>query len=238
MKIIRKQCAEGAREARGVVVIIDVFRAFSCEPLLFHLGVKRIILEADPERAIGLKERFPEYILAGEVDEVPIRGGDLGNSPSQILSLGEAYFKGKTVIHRTTAGVTGVAAAVDRAEEIILGSFLTAGATAKYLRARGSERVTLVGMGSRAQRPAPEDEACADYLEHLLIGKPYDHMLALKRIIDDHEAQKFLTGTRDYLPREDPLFCLQRDVFDFLLVAGREEGRIVSIPRHPKAPGL
>lgn len=235
MEVIRKQCLKGAGEARGLVVIIDVFRAFTCEPLFFHFGAKKIILEADPEKAIALKELHPVYILAGEVDEVPIDGGDLSNSPSQILSRGDAFFRDKTVIHRTTAGVTGVDAAMARADEIILGSYVMLGAIAKYVKNMNPERVTLVGMGSRARKPTPEDESCADYLEHLLVNKPYDHMLALKRIIDDPQAQKFVQGAKDYLPREDPLFCLQRDVFDFVLVAGRENDQIVAIRSYPKA---
>ena len=77
MKIIRKSLATGAREARGLVVIIDVFRAFSCEPLFFHFGVKKVILVADPAKAIQLKSQHPEFILAGEINEVPIEGSDL-----------------------------------------------------------------------------------------------------------------------------------------------------------------
>ena len=69
------------------------------------------------------REKNREYILAGEVDEVPIEGADLGNSPSQIILKGDSYFRGKTVVHRTTAGVTGTATALERADEVILGSF-------------------------------------------------------------------------------------------------------------------
>ena len=34
----------GARAARGIAVIIDVFRAFTCTPLMFSLGLKESIL--------------------------------------------------------------------------------------------------------------------------------------------------------------------------------------------------
>jgi 2-phosphosulfolactate phosphatase len=77
MKVLRKSLARGAREARGLVVIIDVFRAFSCEPLFFHFGVRKVILEADPAKAIHLKKQHPEFILVGEVDEVPLEGADM-----------------------------------------------------------------------------------------------------------------------------------------------------------------
>jgi len=221
MKIVRKSCAQGAREASGLAVIVDVFRAFSCEPLFFHFGASRVILEADPQKATLTKREHPEVVLVGELNEVPLENADLGNSPSQIILKGEAWFKGKTVVHRTTAGVTGAAAALEGAEEVILGSFLTAKAIADYIFWKDPEVVTLVAMGERGLREAPEDEACADYLEHLLTGKSFDAIPALQRVIFHPSAQKFLLGTKEYLPREDPVFCLQRDLFPFVLVAKR-----------------
>jgi 2-phosphosulfolactate phosphatase len=221
MKIVRRSCAQGAREASGLAVIIDVFRAFSCEPLFFHFGVGKVILEADPEKAALTKKEHPEFILVGELNEVPLENADLGNSPSQIILKGEAWFKGKTVVHRTTAGVTGAAAALQGAEEVILGSFLTAKAIADYILGKNPDVVTLVAMGERGLREAPEDEACADYLEHLLTGKSYDAVQALQRVVFHPSTQKFLLGTKEYLPREDPVFCLQRNLFHFVLVVKR-----------------
>ncbi len=231
MKIIRKSCAEGAKEAAGIAVIIDVFRAFSCEPLFFHFGAKKIILEADPFRAVAIKKQHPEFILVGEVNEVPIEGADLGNSPSGIVLKGETYFREKTVVHRTTAGVTGATAALEKADEVLLGSFLMAKAISEYIRGNKPSLVTLVAMGDRAEKRAPEDEACADYLEHLLTGRPYDPIKGLKEILFQPTAQKFIKGTKEYLPREDPIFCLQRDLFDFVLVVKRENGDIVVLRR-------
>ncbi|MCJ7593820.1 MAG: 2-phosphosulfolactate phosphatase [Desulfobacterales bacterium] len=238
MKIIRKSCAKGAGEAHGTAVIIDVFRAFSCEPLFFHFGARRVILEADPAKAVALKRDHPEFILAGEVNEVPIEGADLGNSPSEIVLKGEDYFKGRTVVHRTTAGVTGAAAALSGAEEVFLGSFLTARAVADRIRRKKPDLVTLVAMGERAETKAPEDEACADYLEHLLTGKPYDPIKSLREIIFQPTAQKFIAGTKNYLPREDPIFCLQRDLFDFVLTARREADQILVFPLAPESGPL
>ncbi len=223
IRIIRKHCAEGAKKAEGLTVIIDVFRAFSCEPLFFHFGAKRVFLEANPEKAIQLKRDNPEFILVGEVNEVPIEGADLGNSPTHIIKMGEAFFRDKTIIHRTTAGVTGVEAACPNPGEVILGSFSMAAAIAGYIKEKKPEQVTLVAMGERGVKQAPEDEACADYLEHLLTGKPYDPVKAFSQIVFHPSAQKFILGTMGYLPREDPIFCLQYNLFDFALTARREE---------------
>ena len=226
MRVLRRSCARGAEEAEGLAVIIDVFRAFSCEPLFFHFGAGRVIMEADPERAVALKRENPGFILVGEINEVPIEGADLGNSPTHIIQKGSSYFRNKTVIHRTTAGVTGATAAFKRADEVVLGSFVTAKAIAEYIEKRKPDLVTLVAMGERAERPAPEDEACADYLEHLLTGKAYDPVQIFNDVVLQPTAQKFISGAKEYLPREDPIFCLQRDLFDFVLKVKREGDRL------------
>jgi len=222
MRVIRKRFAEGAGEAEGLVVIIDVFRAFSCQPLFFQFGAARVILEADASIATAMKRQHPEIVLVGEVDEIPLEGADLGNSPVEIILKGEVFFRNKTVVHRSTAGVTGAARALDHVDEVILGSFMTARAIAGFIKSRNPERVTLVAMGSRATQQAPEDEACAEYLEHLLAGEPYDYLATLKEIVFQPTAQKFIQGGNSYLPREDALFCLQRNLFDFVLVARRQ----------------
>jgi 2-phosphosulfolactate phosphatase len=233
LKIIRKSCARGAEEAEGLTVIIDVFRAFTCAPLFFHFGAQRLILNTDPDKSLGLKRKNPEFILVGEINEVPIKGADLGNSPSHIIQRGKAYFKDKTVVHRTTAGVTGVSSAYDRADEIILGSFVMAKAVADHIIKKGPERVTLVAMGDRAQRKAPEDEICADYLEYLLAGRPYNPVKAFKDIVFQQTAQKFIQGTKKYLPREDPVICLQRDLFDFVLTVKRSGDQLEVFKQNP-----
>ena len=81
-------------------------------------------------------------------------------------------------------------------------------------------------MGDRAQKKAPEDEACADYMEHLLTGRPFDPVGAIKEVLFQPTAQKFIRGEKAYLPREDPVFCLQRNLFDFVLAAKRGDGQI------------
>jgi len=237
MEIIRKSCAEGAREARGLAVIIDVFRAFSCAPLFYYFGARRVILEAEPEEARALKRQNPQFLLVGEVDEVPIEGAELGNSPSHIIQKGEGFFKGKTVIHRTTAGVTGATAAYERADEVILGSFVMARAIARYIREKHAAWVTIVAMGERAKRKAQEDEACADYLEHLLKGTPYDPVQAFRDIVFQKTAMRFTHSTKDYLPPEDPVFCLQRDLFDFVLTLRRIDGCLEAVKQDVQGYG-
>jgi 2-phosphosulfolactate phosphatase len=216
MRIQRLSLRDGAAAARGTTVIIDVYRAFTCEPLMYYLGASHVLLEAHIDRCLSFRG---QYLLVGENNELPIDGFDLTNSPSLILAKGRGFFTGRTVLHRTTSGVTGAAIALPHADEVLLASFANASATAYYIRQRHPELVSIVAMGIRSERPAPEDEWCGAYIESLLCGKPYDHVEAMRQILNHESAQKFLRGDKPYLPKEDAAICIQRDLFDFALRA-------------------
>jgi 2-phosphosulfolactate phosphatase len=215
----------GAVTARGTTVIIDVFRAFTCEPLMYHYGAARVLLEPDIQRCLGY---CGDCIRVGEQDELPIAGFDLTNSPFLIVQRGAALFAGRTVVHRTTSGVRGAVTALERADEVLLASFVNARATASYIRSTHPALVSIVAMGVRSSALAPEDEACGDYIASLLSGCPYDHTQAVGRILRQETAQKFLRGDKPYLPPEDTVLCLQRDLFDFALRAEREQDAVVA----------
>jgi 2-phosphosulfolactate phosphatase len=228
MKIVRESLIEGAQRAQGLAIIIDVFRAFTVTPIFFYLGARKVIFVLNPEEAFSLKTNHDDIVLAGEINEQLIPGFDLGNSPSELIRKPKGFLKEKIVVQRTTAGVTGVISALAQAGIVILGSYVMAKAISRYILAQNPlpEVVTIVAMGTRGVARAPEDEGCAAYLEHLLVGIPYDHLDTLKTVIFNETAQKFIRGDKAYLPREDPIICLQRDLFDFVLVAKKEQGLV------------
>lgn len=226
MKIVCDSLYRGALAARGVAVIIDVFRAFTCAPLLFSMGIEKLFLVETPEQAFALKEKDRNLLLVGEVSGISIRGFDFGNSPSEILRKGPQFFKGRTVIQRTSSGVQGVLLALNKAEEVLLGSYALARATTQYLHSEKPELVSLVAMGWELKEVAPEDEWCVRYFSHLLGDGSYDHNEALREIIFHKTAQRFLRSQEDSFPPEDPLLCLQRDVYDFALRAERQADRV------------
>ena len=227
MQIHHDSLLVGAQRARGTAVIIDVFRAFTCTPLLFSLGIEQSILVSTPQEAFALKNQDPMLLLSGEVSGIPIEGFDLGNSPGEILRQGAAYFEGKTVVQRTSSGVQGVLAALAHADEVLLGSYNIAGATADYILARRPTSVSLVAMGWEGKEIAPEDEWCARYIAHLLGSVEYDHNEALREILFNRTAQRFLRPDEPDFPAEDPSLCLQRDVYDFALQAKRRDNGVV-----------
>ncbi len=238
MRILRKSLLAGANQAEGLVVIIDVMRAFTSAAFMMHLGAHKIILLAEPEAVLELK-RDKGYLAVGEVGGQPVPGCDLGNSPSHILAAGRDLFAGRVVALRTSAGVTGAIAAARRASPdgqsasgLILGSYITARATARYIHqlSPAPEVVSLVAMGNGGIQDTPDDEACADYLEHLLTGRAYDHVAALRRVVEHECTQKFLRADQAHFPPADPVYCLQRDLFSFVLLATLEDGQLVAQP--------
>ena len=217
---------DGARKASGTAVIIDVFRAFSCMPLMFSMGLKKSILVASPGDALVIKRRHQDYILVGEVGGLPIEGFDLGNSPSQILSQNPDYFKNKIAVQRTSAGVQGALAALNIADEVLVASYNVARATAAYIRARNPAVVNLVAMGWDLETRAPEDDWCARYIAHLLGAGSYNHDQAMREIVFNETAQRFLGVDQPKFPPEDPVLCLQRNVYGYALAVRREKNTV------------
>jgi 2-phosphosulfolactate phosphatase len=244
MRIERRSLLDGAADARGLVVVIDVLRAFSCSALMFQYGIRDLALVRTPQEALAFRDADPEYLVAGEVKGVRVEGFDVGNSPADIVSKGRAFFGGRRVAARSSAGTQGVLAAAAHADQVLLGSYMNAAATAEYIRDQArvdalvhghDAMVTIVAMGFEGVRPSVEDERCGDYLEHLLTGRPYDHLQAVWDCMRDPEIAASLRGEHDYRPKEDIVLALQRDLFDFAML-GRLEGGHVRVTRRGQTP--
>ncbi len=213
---------EGARGATGHAVIVDVFRAFTTAAFCIAAGARDIVLVADHERALAMKRNDPTLFLTGEIGGRPIPGFDAGNSPSTIVGLD---LEGRRAVQRTSAGTQGVVAAAG-ASEILLGSLVIAGATARYLCSRAAD-VTVVAMGHKGVEEAVEDEACAEYLAALLEGRD-----ARLREIPFH-AEYYPGGWPDWFPRRDAELACEVDRFDFALPVTREGGLLIARPARP-----
>jgi hypothetical protein len=50
----------------------------------------------------------------------------------------------------------------------------------------------------------------------------------VREIVEHPCTQKFLRGDQAHYPPEDPIYCLQVDLFDFALVASLEDGQLVA----------
>ena len=202
-------------------MIVDVFRAFTTAAFCVAAGAREIVLVGDHEQALAMKRADPTLFLAGEIGGRPIPGFDVGNSPSAVEHLD---LSGRRVVQRTSSGTQGVVAATG-AEAIVLGSFVVAAATVRYLRERARE-VTIVAMGFNALESADEDLVCARYLAAALRDEPLP--TAQVTLLGDDPA----TGWPDWFPRRDAELALQVDRFAFALPVYRENRLLIARPEY------
>ena len=214
MKIVVSDFIEGAQAARGITVIIDVFRAFSLAPYAFDAGVSAIYPIADIEQARQLKRERPECLLLGERYAQPLDGFDGGNSPAH---LSRWSLKNREVIHTTHSGTQGLMNAIN-ADEVLTGALVNASAIVRYIQQRAPQEVTLVRMGYAARERCLEDDICAEILLARLQGHgyPVDHLADQLR--QAPASEKFFDPKcQSYAPEQDFWMCAQLDRFDFVL---------------------
>ncbi len=220
MMRINTATLENCADADGVVVVIDVLRAFSTDAFALAGGARRILLVSEVEEALALRERLPGALVMGEVGGFKAPGFDLGNSPVQVSGRD---LRGRTLIHRSSAGTQGAVRAV-KAQALFGASFVCAAATARAVIALEPRRVTLVISGVRPGNAADEDAACADYLSALLRGQKPDAAGYLRRVLDSQNAALFRDPDQPDFPPGDLTLCTQLDRFDFAMPVRRIDG--------------
>jgi len=213
MKIEILEFAEGARKARGIAVIIDVFRAFSVACYIFDSGAVRLIATGDVEEGFKLKKNYRNSVLAGERNEKKIEGFDYGNSPTEVI---KADLAGKTVIQTTTAGTKGLINAVN-ADIVITGSLVNAGAVVRYIKSLNPDKVSLVAMGYRAEISADEDLICARMVEAGLTGSEEYFEDRINDLRYGSGSRFFNPENIGHSPPTDFFLCTMVNRFDFIL---------------------
>jgi 2-phosphosulfolactate phosphatase len=204
----------GARAARGVAVVIDVFRAFSVACYAFAGGVQRVLPMSDLEASLALKRANPDYLAIGERNGKRVPGFDFNNSPTEIRA---ASLEGRTLVHNTSAGTQGLTNA-SRAAVVLTGSLVNAAAICRYIKSLAPQQVSIVRMGYDAHTRSAEDDLCAELLAARLQGEPFDVASVRARLRHVPAAVKFFDpACADWAPRTDFDLCTDVDRFDFVL---------------------
>jgi 2-phosphosulfolactate phosphatase len=217
----------GAREARGIAVVIDVFRAFSVAAYAFDAGAARVLPVGEIDEAFELGRRFPGAVLAGERHARKLPGFDAGNSPTEIRALD---LRGRVLVHTTHAGTQGLVNAAG-ADEVLTGAFVNISAVCRYVQGRAPERVSLVRMGHEARERCEEDDLYAECLRLMLLGQAAPLGEVRDRLRDAAAAVKFFDPACDWAPRDDFDYCTAVDRFDFVLRLKRTPGEPLELER-------
>lgn len=226
MQVNVVECLTGAERAKGLTVVIDVFRAFSVACYAVENRAGEYLAVSDVERARELAAEN-QALLVGERDCIKLEGFDYGNSPTEIETVD---FGEKPLVHTTSAGTQGLVAA-SGADEVITGAFVNAGAIIEYIRARQPEMVTLVAMGTGGTMRAQEDMMCAMYIKNELEEYPNSFETLKTFLAGVDSARKFFDETKTYAPERDFELCMDLDRFDFVLRAQPLESGVVRLEK-------
>ncbi len=216
-----------AEQARGVVIVIDVLRAFTVAAYALAGGARQLCLVRTIEEAQTLRaEMYPDALLAGEVGRRMIPGFDLNNSPARMQS---ADVRHRLVIQRTGAGTQGAVNA-RHASHLLVASLVNARATATYAaqlaNAHTNGLVSLVPTANAIEdegREAFEDDVCAAYLNALFSEDANAGDILARGIAQLYESDRFgiwMEGSDDF-PADDVPSALAADRFSFAMEGER-----------------
>ncbi len=219
--------SDGAKVAKGIAVIIDVYRAFTTQSFAFENGVKDILNVADIEHALNMREKGLADYCMGEIGGIRPDNFDFGNSP---YDLKGQNIKEKTIIHCTMNGTTGAKLA-SNADLILGGALINAKATVDFIKLQKPEIVSLVAMGARSpqgEKRTEEDELCAIYMKSLLEETPIDPDSVVEVIDSCKESKKFGDPLQLQYPIFDKMQALRINEFDHAILLERSEDYLIS----------
>ena len=228
MDIRRSDLAHG-HELEGVVVVVDVLRAFSTAAYAFAAGARAVVAAHSIDEIEPLRRHHAPCITVGaQAGGRPVPGLDYGNSPASIAPLDLA---GVTLIEYSAGGVRGLIDC-DHASEVLAGSLVCARATAEYIDLLAPEVVTFVITGLWTDRDGDEDHACADLIESYLLGQSPSLSTFEARVRDSDFGRRFGHPEFPHLPLADLELCAAADRFEFAMPMRHVGDRIV-IERAP-----
>jgi 2-phosphosulfolactate phosphatase len=219
MKIERLYGEDGAKKSKGLVIIIDIFRAANVAAYALSQGAEKILPVSTLEQAFNLKKKNPEYLLVGEVNGYKPEGFDYGNSPYELL---QANIKNKSMIHRSTQGTQGLVNALN-ADEIIFGSFSVVSAIVKYIRKKNPSVLSIIAMDGESS----EDDLFAGFLQEKIENKNPTIEPIVETLRKSPRFADMLNPEMKQFPIEDFKLCLTVDAFNFIPIARQENGLLV-----------
>jgi 2-phosphosulfolactate phosphatase len=207
----------------GVVVAVDVLRAFTTAAYAFAAGASSIWLVATVREAIELAELIPGALTMGEEHGRRPPGFDFSNSP---VALARADLEGRALVQRTSAGTQGVIAATG-AERLFAAGLVCASATAAAIADAGLGAPTYVITGRFEASPddGEEDLLAARLIERARCGQPLDAPATAAAVTGSPSARRILAMGEDHAHPDDVAYAAAVDQFDFAMEVERVDGR-------------
>ncbi len=214
VEVIHATGVEGARQAHGIAVVIDVIRSFSVSAYALAGGARECRLVTTTDEARALAASIPGALVSAEENTLPIAGIAISNSPTQITA---ADLKDRVLVQRSSAG-TQVTAAVPPGVDLFAASLVVARATVQACLLRRPDQLTLIASADH-----PEDLACAQYMEAIIRGEKPDVDQLLQPLRDSERYARAMSGTWPGFPPTDLELALIPDRFNFAMPVTRQD---------------
>ncbi len=223
------QGTAGEYPAADINIVIDVIRAFTVGHVAFLRGVREFFLVNTADEAFALKAKNPGYLLAGEVEGLPIAGFDLDNSPYR---FSVADIADKSIVQKTSNGVKATLLALKAPTVLVTGLSNAKNAALHARRLAGAAPRCAVNI--IASHPKYDDDlACAEYIRDHLLGLNAVTLEDVQhRIRASEPVQKFFDPRQPAFDERDIAFCLREVPCDFVMQVDKRQ----SIPRIVKQP--
>lgn len=196
-----------------VSIVIDVFRAFTTACVVLEKNPSEYYVTNHCKTVLKLSKTCDRSILLGKAG----KGSDVVyttfNSPTRV---GELDLKKRVVIHRTTAGGTGLIS-VKKGRRIFAAAFANADATVIAVRTLKPESIRIIPMGHEGTTPSLEDTLCAEYIQGLLEGKRIRIDTFFPKLKED-SGKYFFGEDQNQYPEEDFYHCLSLNRYNFAIV--------------------
>ncbi len=215
-----------------IAVVVDVLRATSCMTTAFAHGIKEII----PVDSLDICTDYGNqgFLTAAERNGQKVDGFNFGNSPFSFMT---EEIEGKSLCVTTTNGTRAIELSKDRADEVVVGSFLNLSTVAEYCKKQDRE-VVVVCAGWKG-RVNLEDSLFAGALVSKLKNDFSLDLDASKMALALYESSKddmmkaldgcnHIKRLQKFNIQKDIDFCLRIDKYDVLPIL---EGKSLVVKR-------
>lgn len=220
MKIKTLDLTADLESITGLVVVIDVLRAFTTACFILNNNASLIYPVASLDHARTLKSEYPDWVLIGERKGIKLPDFDHGNSPAELENIN---FENKTVIFTTSSGTQAVEK-LHNAEKIITGAFVNARSIANYIKNNNFDEVTFICTDNRWTDN--EDYKLAEYVSDLISSKKVDFNKLKQDIINHPCSDGFLRNPYTKNSINDFNLSFELDKFDFVITAQHDDHHI------------
>jgi phosphosulfolactate phosphohydrolase-like enzyme len=190
---------------KGLVVMIDVFRASSTLTSLCMMPIKKIIVAQDPP----IKKHKGDCFFMD--DNHPFRDND--NSPISALNVDLDNVERVYIISKNG---TQISEFIKNADEFLFASFLNVKYVAEYIKRTTFEEINIIAIGNiRVPEETLEDNLCAEVLQKYLTNESIDYENINNEMMKRIEEIKFdPRSPQGVFVENDRKFCSSFNVFN------------------------